>query len=76
LSGGSFAEHGVTKVQIKSDENLLKLLNEAAHRSLSRSELLAQRVSFIMGNLPKESTLTRERVEELLESVEGDTEAA
>lgn|GEM_PF-1180294 len=66
----------MTKVQIKSDENLLKLLNEAAHRSLSRSELLAQRVSFIMGNLPKESTLTRERVEELLESVEGDTEAA
>lgn len=56
---------------IKTDKELLESLRYAASRELSRAELLAQRVSFIIGNLPKESTITREQVEEILEQHEG-----
>ena len=48
-----------------------ELLRSKAKRSLSAEELRAQRVSFVMGMLPDSSTLTREQVQEIVDSYYG-----
>lgn len=56
---------------IKTDSALMQKLQSAAKRSLSPTELHKQRVSFILGNLPKDSNVTREQVEKVLDRLEG-----
>lgn len=56
---------------LKTDQALLQRLEAAAHREVGREELLRQRVSFIYGNLPEESTITRHQIEERLERFAG-----
>lgn len=58
---------------LKTDQALLQRLEAAAHRHVGREELHRQRVSFIYGNLPKESTITRHQIEERLARIEGAT---
>lgn len=56
----------------KTDEKLLGLLARAAGHSVTREELRRQRVSFIYGNLPVDSTVTRHQVESVLAKAEGE----
>jgi hypothetical protein len=51
---------------IKTDASLLEALTKAAHTTLSAEEIEQQRVSFIMGSLGADSSITRERVQEIL----------
>ncbi|MYC35991.1 MAG: hypothetical protein F4X66_03640 [Chloroflexi bacterium] len=49
------------------DPNVMEeYLRSVAKENLSIEEIRAQRISFVMGMLPHESTMTRERVEEIL----------
>lgn len=57
---------------IKTDADLLRRLRAAAGKSLSQEELRAQRLSFILGNLPKDSTVTRDEVERMLDQIDGE----
>lgn len=57
--------------KIRTDSNLLKRLEEATEKPLSRDELRNQRVSFVMGSLKKDSTITRDQVEKVLQEQEG-----
>ena len=56
-----------------TDENkaIEELLRSKAKRFLTPEELRAQRVSFVMGMLPRDSTLTRERVQEIVDRYDG-----
>lgn len=55
----------------KTNETLLAALRQAARRGPSAAELRKQRVSFIMGSLRQDSTVTRAKVNELLDEQEG-----
>lgn len=50
------------QTQIATDPRLLDRLRTAASRPMTPERRLKQRVSFIMGGLPEDSTVTRERV--------------
>lgn len=56
---------------LKTDPRLLVSLAQAAKRQMTKDELRLQKISFVMGNMPKESTLTRKQVEDILDSAEG-----
>ncbi|HEY4944204.1 MAG TPA: hypothetical protein VII56_22445 [Rhizomicrobium sp.] len=60
----------------KTDAALLERLNAAAKRGLTKNELHMQRVSFVYGNLPTDSTLTRQQVAAELAKGEGEKNAA
>lgn len=55
---------------LKTSEPLLRALRLAT-RPLSAEEKREQRVSFIMGSLNEESTITRAQVESMLEKQEN-----
>ena len=57
---------------IKSHESLLARLTAATQVKLTREQLRKQRVSFIYGSLPKDSRITRQQIENVLSSVEGE----
>lgn len=57
--------------EIKTDPKLLARLSAAVHTKISREQLRRQRVSFIYGNLPSDSSITRDQVECALEKLEG-----
>ncbi len=52
--------------ELKTKESTLRALEDAARRELSWEEIQKQRVSFVMGSLGAESSITREKVEKLL----------
>lgn len=56
---------------LKTDPKLLKELEDSAKLSLGADELRSQKISFIMGSLSKDSTITRAKVEEVLRHLEG-----
>ena len=56
---------------LHTDPALLKALTEAAQRSLTQEQVHLQKVSFIMGSLGEDSTITRARVEEVLRKLDG-----
>lgn len=56
---------------LKTRETLLEALREAAKRPMNEEELRRQRVSFIMGTLNMDSTITRDQVEDILARHEG-----
>ena len=51
--------------------NLEELLAEHELRELTPEEMREQRISFVMGMLPRDSTMTRDRVRAILEKVYG-----
>ena len=61
---------------LKTDQKLLDRLSASARGGVTKEELHKQRVSYVYGNLPKESTATRKQVEEALARIEGGTAAA
>ena len=56
----------------EQSQNLIQRLKEVAGQKLSRKEIFAQKVSFVYGNLPSRSTVTREQVINHLREHEGD----
>lgn len=56
---------------LRTDPGLLKRLVEAAKVEMTGEELRRQRASFVYGNLPNDSTLSRGEVEEVLGRLEG-----
>lgn len=57
--------------ELRTRESLLKALEKAASRRLTPEEVEGQRVSFIMGSLKEESSVTRSRVREVLAEQQG-----
>jgi hypothetical protein len=60
---------------IKTDSKLIERLRNSG-RYVTREQLRRQRVSYIMGSLPQDSTITRREIERILEQNEGDSAAA
>lgn len=56
---------------IKTHPKLLDILAEGAQRGPTASEIANQRVSFIIGSLKEGSTVTRDKVREILAEQEG-----
>jgi hypothetical protein len=48
-----------------------ELLRQCAKRPLTPQEIQAQRLSFVMGMLPHDTTMTRQQVQEILEREYG-----
>ena len=57
--------------ELKTNKSTLKALKEAARRQLTPDEIQQQRISFVMGSLDAESSITREKVEKLLAEQRG-----
>lgn len=56
---------------LQTDATLLRRLAEAATQILSAEEINQQRISFIMGSLKDNSTVTRAKISEVLAAHEG-----
>ncbi|WP_242219425.1 hypothetical protein [Shinella zoogloeoides] len=56
---------------LRTNEKLLTRLKSDSNRKLTEDELYKQRVSFIMGSLSDNSTVTRAQVTEVLANFEG-----
>lgn len=56
---------------LKTKESTLEALKNASRRSLTHDEVEKQRISFIMGSLNKESSVTRAKVKEVLAEQDG-----
>lgn len=56
---------------LKTKESLLSALRHASTHKPTVDELKRQRVSFIMGSLKADSSVTRARVEQVLAMQEG-----
>ncbi len=57
-------------MNLVTDSALLQRLNAAAKRGVTGAESKRQRLSFVYGNLPKGSTMTRGEVEQVLERLD------
>ena len=62
---------GMVNNKLKTDGELLRRLKRAASKPITKDELAKQRVSFVYGNLPTDSAITRERVAEKIRKNEG-----
>jgi hypothetical protein len=60
-------------VDPKTNESLLSALREASQRKMSHQEIQAQKVSFVYGSISPKSSVTRERIRQLLAEQEGET---
>ncbi len=56
---------------LKTDDALIKRMEDSAKKPITKEELERQRVSFVYGNLPNDSTITRDRVAKKIKSNEG-----
>ena len=56
---------------VYTDSALLERLRLAAQRPMSREEVRRQKISWVLGNLPFDSTVTREEVEAAIARHEG-----
>ncbi len=57
---------------IKTDPSLLEALRKSAGKRLTAEQLRKQKVSFIMGSLKSDSSITREFVEKELKKLDGE----
>ncbi|APR52386.1 hypothetical protein CA223_12505 [Sphingomonas koreensis] len=55
---------------LMTDRGLLDRLSAAAKRGVSLEERRKQRLSFVYGNLPKSSSMTKHQVEQALERLD------
>ena len=55
----------------KMDKALEARMKRAAGKPMTKEEVRKQRLSFVYGQLPSSSTLTREEVAQLLDAREG-----
>ncbi len=56
----------------KEDEELIARLKQSASRPLTKQQVQAQRVSWVFGNLPNHSKLTREEIDSLIRARHGE----
>lgn len=56
---------------LRASPALLDTLRQASQHRPSADDIRKQRVSFIMGSLKPDSTVSRERVEQVLDKHEG-----
>lgn len=56
---------------LRTNEDLLKALQESAARKPTSEQLEMQRLSFVMGSLDEDNDMTREEVQSVLERQEG-----
>ncbi len=56
----------------KEEEALIARLEQAASRPLTKREVEAQRISWVFGNLPRRSNLTRDDVVKLMKARGGE----
>ncbi|MBP1873571.1 hypothetical protein J2Z19_003286 [Ensifer adhaerens] len=56
---------------LKTKDALLRTLRRAGAKKLSFEDLQKQRVSFVIGSLSAESSVTRAQVKEVLANFEG-----
>ena len=62
----------MTKLEtVKGDPQVLEALKKAAARQMTAEERRQQKVSFIMGTMGDDSTITREKVEKILAEQDG-----
>ena len=54
------------------EETAIERLKQAARRRMTKNELLEQRISWVYGNLPSDTTITREEVAERIRAREGE----
>lgn len=52
---------------LRTNEALLKALQQSSSRALSHERMEQQRLSFVMGSLDDDNDMTREQVEQVLE---------
>jgi len=57
--------------KLKTDPETNDRLKKAASTQISKDELERQRISFVFGNLPADSEVTREQVERKIKNNEG-----
>lgn len=57
---------------VKADDSLVKRLQAAVKRELTRDELRAQRVSYAFGNMPQDSSVSKEVIRAVIDKVEGE----
>jgi hypothetical protein len=62
--------------EIRTDRRLLEKFKAAAGKPMTAEEIHKQRLSFVMGMLEPNSTLTRQEVERMLLEKEGKQPAA
>ncbi|WP_428062058.1 hypothetical protein [Brevundimonas sp.] len=60
------------QAQLKTDQALLDRLKVAASHKMTREEVSRQRLSFVYGNMPIDSVMTRQQVSDALERLEGE----
>ena len=60
------------KFGIKTDPALVRRLEESAQRTLTKEEVRAQRISYVYGNMPQDSTVERTRIEAIIANIEGE----
>lgn len=58
--------------EIRTDARLLSRLASSAKARVTKEQLRRQRVSFVYGNLPAESPITRAQVESALAKLDGE----
>lgn len=59
---------------LKTNEDLLNKLQQAATRKPSPNDILEQRVSFVFGSIKPSSGVTRERVRQVIIEQDGGVE--
>lgn len=55
----------------KTDPKFVKKLEKAAKREMTAEEISRQRISFVYGNLPTGSSMTRDQVAEVVARMDG-----
>lgn len=55
-------------VELKTDAELLRSLQEDGQRKPTAEEALEQRVSFVLGSLKSDSEMTRDQVRRLIQA--------
>lgn len=56
---------------LRTNEALLRALENSSPRNPSQGQLETQRLSFVMGSLDDENEMTREEVQSVLEKQDG-----
>ena len=64
-------EQKMGEMKLKTSDELFRMIEEAKMRKPTADEVRKQRVSFIYGSLGKESAITREHIQKVLDAGEG-----
>ena len=62
---------GNDALKLKTDDSLLAALRDAASKKQTANEMQEQRVSFVFGSLDSESSVTKERIRQVIAAEEG-----